>query len=200
MIDLYTFKTGNGWRASIALEECGLSYRVHKVDFATQEQNAPAFRRINPFGKIPVIVDSDGPAARPITISQSGAILLYCAEKSGRFLPSDPVQRIEAMQWMLLAVTDGSDMVGGIVRLSRLPAEPAVTLYQDRLVRMLQCVDAQLSSRQYLIGELSVADLALYPIVAFASTLGTDTLPHLRRWFDTMSQRPGVARGMMIPE
>jgi GST-like protein len=200
MIDLYTFKTGNGWRASIALEECGLPYRVHKVDFAKEEQHAPAFRRINPLCKIPVIVDSDGPAGRPITISQSGAILLYCAEKSGRYLPSDSVQRLEAMQWMLLAVTDGSDMVGGIVRLSRLPVVPAVTLYKDRLVRMLQCVDAQLSSREYLIGELSVADLALYPIVAFASTLGTDTLPHLTRWFETMSQRPGVARGMMIPE
>jgi len=200
MIELYTFNTGNGWRASIALEECCLPYRYHKIDFAKEEQNAAAFRQINPLGKIPVIVDSDGPGGRTLTVSQSGAILLYCAEKSGRFMPSDPIARTAALQWMILAVSDGSDMVGGVIRMSRLTSEPGVAVYKKRLVSLFDYVEAHLADRQYLVDDISIADLAFYPVAAHGRQLvGIEGLPRLERWLDTMSARPGVARGMAVP-
>jgi len=201
MIELFTFKTGNGWRASIALEECGLPYRSHKIDFAKGEQNRPAFLRINPLGKIPVIVDPEGPGGRAVTISQSGAILLYCAEKSGRFVPSDPIARVAALQWMILAVSDGSDIVGGVIRMSRLTSEPGVVAYKKRLVSLFDCVEAHLAGRQYLVDDISIADLAFYPVAAHGRQLvSIEGLPHLKRWFETMSARPGIARGMTVPD
>ena len=168
MIDFYTFGTTNTWRAAIALEECGLPYRVHKVDFAKGEQHAPAFRKLNPLGKVPVIVDHAGPGGAPITVSQSGAILLYCAEKTGRFLPTDPIQRFQVLQWLIHAVSDGSDAFGGLYRLSRfLPDKPesALAHYRNRLIALLKDVDAHLADRDYLAGDLSIADFALYPVV-----------------------------------
>lgn len=121
MIELYSFGTGNGRRASIALEECGLPYVAHKVDIARGEHKAPAFLAINPVGRIPVIVDPDGPSGSTITINDSGAILLYCAEKSGRFIPSDPVRRMAALRWTFHAESDAGEPIAGLFRLSRLP-------------------------------------------------------------------------------
>ena len=202
MIDLYTFGTGNGWRASIALEECGLPYRTHKVDFAKGEQNAPSFREINPFGKIPVIVDSDGPRGERITINESGAILLYCSEKAGKFIPSDPVERMAALRWVFHAVSDASEPISAHFRLSRLPQKPEGVLahYYGRLSSTLKEVDAHLAGREYLVGDISIADLAFYTVAAQGKSLvSTDALVHLQRWLDALAARPGVIRGMAVP-
>jgi GST-like protein len=202
MIDLYTFGTGNGWRASIALEECGLPYRTHKVDLAKGEQNAPSFREINPFGKIPVIVDGEGPRGEPVMINESGAILLYCAQKAGRFVPVDPVKRLEALRWVFHAVSDASEPIGAHFRLSRLPQKPEAVLahYYGRLSGTLKDVDAHLAHREYLAGDVSIADLAFYPVAAQGKTLvGIESLVHLQRWLDAMATRPGVQKGMAIP-
>jgi GSH-dependent disulfide-bond oxidoreductase len=200
VIDLYTFKTPNGLRASIALEECGLPYTAHRVELLQGEQNTPAFRAINPAGAIPVIVDADGPGRKTITISQSGAILFYCAEKSGRLIPSDPTARAAVMQWTMLGLTDGSDAAAGIFRLSRISLEPGVALYKNRLQRTLDVIDARLAESEYLAGELSIADLALYPIGANAKEMvGFGARRHLERWFDTLSARASIVRGMAVP-
>jgi GSH-dependent disulfide-bond oxidoreductase len=202
MIDLYTFATGNGQRASIALEECGLPYRTHKVDIGRGEQHAPQFRRLNPLGRIPVIVDSEGPGGRTVTLSQSGAILLYCAEKSGQFLPSDPIERIAALEWMILAVSDGAEAFGGIFRLSRLPEKPdaAIGVYQKRLGKLFDDLNSHLADRRYLVSDISVADLALYTVVLQGAQFESlAARPHLRHWLDLMSARPGVIRGMGVP-
>jgi glutathione S-transferase len=202
MIDLYTFGTGNGWRASIALEECGLPYRTHKVDLAKGEQNNASFREINPCGRIPVIVDSDGPRGERVTVNESGAILLYCSEKAGQFIPSDPVERVEALRWVFHAVSDASEPIGAHFRLSRLPQKPDAVLahYYGRLSSTLQQVDAHLEHRKYLVGDVSIADLAFYPVAALGKSLvGIDSLVHLQRWLEAMSARPGVIRGMAVP-
>ena len=202
MIDLYTYGTGNALRVSIMLEECGLAYRAHKVDLGKGEQNTPAFRKLNPLGKVPVIVDSAGPGGAPITMCQSGAILLHCAEKSGRFIPSDACARAQALQWMIHAITDGSDAVGGIFRLKRLLDKPesAIAVYENYLSTLLKNADAHLAGQQYLAGELSVADFAFYTIAVIGGDLvGIESLSHLRRWLDGLSARPGVMRGMAVP-
>jgi GSH-dependent disulfide-bond oxidoreductase len=202
MIDLYTFGTGNGHRASIALEECGLPYVVHKIDIGRGEQNAPAFRNINPFGKIPVIVDSDGPGGRRIVLTQSGAILLYCAEKSGRFLPADPLDRITAIQWMIHAVSDGGDAIGALIRLSKLPEPPrsAIEHFAGRLKSLLQVFNTCLADCEYLVGDISIADLAFYNVAAYGVTqIGLDAVPHVARWLEALSVRPGVVKGMAVP-
>jgi GSH-dependent disulfide-bond oxidoreductase len=202
MIDLYTFGTGNGWRASIALEECGLPYRSHKVNIARGEQNALSFREINPFGKIPVIVDSDGSRGERITINESGAILLYCAEKAGRFVPSDPVKRVAALSWVFHAVSDAGEPIAAHFRLSRLPQKPegALAYYYDRLRSILRDVDAHLADLEYLVSDISIADLAFYTVASQGKSLvGCDGLIHLQRWMDAMGARPGVTRGMGVP-
>jgi GSH-dependent disulfide-bond oxidoreductase len=202
MIDLYTFGTGNGHRAAIALEECALPYVVHKVDFTRGEQDTPAFRKINPFGKIPVIVDSDGPGGRRFVLAQSGAILLYCAEKSGRFLPADPLERITSIQWMIHAVSDGGDVVGALIRLSKLPDPPrtAIEHYAGRLKSLLQVFNTCLADREYLVGDISIADLAFYTVAAYGVTqIGLDAVPNIARWLDALSVRPGIVKGMAVP-
>jgi GSH-dependent disulfide-bond oxidoreductase len=202
MIDLYTFGTGNGWRASIALEECGLPYRAHKVDLTTGEQRASSFLEINPLGKIPVIVDPEGPRGERVTINESGAILLYCAEKAGKFIPLDPVRRLAALRWVFHAVSDASEPIAAHFRLSRLPQKPdaALAYYYDRLSGILKYVDAHLADREYLIGDVSIADLAFYPVALQGKALvGVDALRHLQRWLDAVSARPAVMRGMAVP-
>jgi GST-like protein len=172
------------------------------VDIAKGEQNAPWFREINPFGKIPVIVESAGPCEERVTLGESGAIVLYCAEKTGKFIPSDPLKRLAALQWVFHAVSDASEPIGAHFRLSRLPKKPqeALAYYYDRLVNILKDVDRQLGDREYLIGEISIADLAFYTVAAQAQKLvDIGALLNVQRWLGTMSARPGVMRGIAVP-
>ncbi len=200
MIDLYTFNTSNGHRASIILEECGLPYRVHKVDLAKGEQRAPEFLNINPAGAIPAIVDHDVPGG-PLKLSQSGAIVLYAAEKTGRFLPTDPARRAQALQWLMLAVTDvarasTSIFLSSAVLPDKSPAN--VAYFEEQTLRYLRVAEARLAGRDFLADELSVADFALYPLYAVRKALvdKAGDLPDLTRWGAALAARPGVDKGM----
>lgn len=200
MIDLYTFNTSNGHRASIILEECGLPYRVHKVDLAKGEQRTPDFLNINPAGAIPAIVDHDVPGG-PLKLSQSGAIVLYAAEKTGRFLPADPARRALALQWLMLAVTDvarasTSIFLSSAVLPDKFPAN--VAYFEEQTLRYLRVAEARLAGRSFLADELSVADFALYPLYAVRKALvdKAGDLPELTRWGAALAARPGVDKGM----
>ena len=200
MIDLYTFNTSNGHRASIILEECGLPYRVHKVDLAKGEQKAPEFLNINPAGAIPAIVDHDVPGG-PLKLSQSGAIVVYAAEKTGRFLPTDPARRAQALQWLMLAVTDvarasTSIFLSSAVLPDKSPAN--VAYFEEQTLRYLRVAEARLAGRDFLADELSVADFALYPLYAVRKALvdKAGDLPQLTRWSAALAARPGVDKGM----
>jgi len=205
MIDLYTWPTSNGQRAAIALEECGLAYRVHRVDLSKGEQRAPAFLAINPAGAIPAIVDPDGPGGAPISLAQSGAIALYAAAKSGRFLPADAARRATALQWLFFACADAASASGALFYLGVLApekSEPNMKFLSDRLLGILRVADRHLAQHEWLADELSIADFALHPVVAVRRALvdGAADLPHLVRWADALAARPGVARGMVAAD
>ena len=200
MIDLYTFSTSNGHRAAIILEECGHPNRVHKLDLAKGEQRTPDFLNINPAGAIPAIVDHDVPGG-PLKLSQSGAIVLYAAEKTGRFLPADPARRALALQWLMLAVTDvarasTSIFLSSTVVPDKSPAN--VAYFEEQTLRYLRVAEARLAGRDFLADELSVADFALYPLYAVRKALvdKAGDLPELTRWGAALAARPGVDKGM----
>jgi GST-like protein len=202
MIDLYTYASSNGRRAAVMLEECRLPYRLHAVDLAKGEQRDPAFLAINPAGQIPVIVDSDGPGGAPITVTQSGAILLYLAAKTGRLMPADAVQRVRAVEWVFHAVTDCAGASGSIYALSaRVPdkSDANVRYYEDRLLAHLRVADAVLARHAFLAGNtFTIADVALYPVVAVRRELvdRAGDLANLVRWADAVGAREAVVRGM----
>jgi GSH-dependent disulfide-bond oxidoreductase len=201
MIDLYFAGTANGQRAGIALEETGLPYRLHKLDLTKGEQRSPEYRKINPACLIPAIVDSEGPGGKPLTLTQSGAIILYCAEKSGKFLPKDAATRAVALQWLMQAASDVAGTSGAIFRLEVTAPEKApanVEYFKKRLIDFFAVCDEALKGRDYLAGEMSVADLMLYPNFAARKSLldQVNGLTDLKRWGAAMAARPGVIRGM----
>jgi GST-like protein len=203
MIDLYLAGTANGLRAAVALEECALPYRPHAVDLAKGEQRGPEFLKLNPAGLIPVIVDSEGPGGKPLTLSQSGAIVLYAAEKSGKFLPHDAGQRAVALQWLLQAASDIAGASNAVFTLeNRAPEKSAanVDFFKKRLLDHFSICDRRLEASEYLAGELSVADLLLYPNFALRKPLLDQAggYANLKRWGAAMAARPGVARGMKV--
>lgn len=201
MIDLYTASTGNGRRAIIALEECGLPYRVHKLDLAKGEAKTPEFLKINPAGAIPAIVDADGPGGKPLNLAQSAAIVLYCAEKSGKLIPKDAAKRAEAYQWFMQAATDVAPTSSNIFYIStHVPVkDPGNTAYfEQKLLTMLGVVDKQLQGRDYIAGEISIADIALYPVVAGRKALidAAPGLANVKAWAARMAARPAVAKAI----
>jgi len=201
MIDLYLAPTANGLRASVALEECGLAYTAHKVDLAQGEQRKPEFLKLNPAGQIPVLTDSDGPGGKPITLAQSGAIILYCAEKTGKLLPKDPRTRALALQWFMQGATDVAPTSGAIFQLEMAAPEKneAITNhFRKRLVAFFGVCDRQLEGRDFLAGELSIADIMLYPNYAARKPLidAAGGLANLHRWGTAMAARPTVQKGM----
>ena len=203
MIDFYTFATSNGQRAAILLEECALPYRMHWIDLMKGEQHAAEFLKVNPAGAIPVIVDADGPGGKPLTLSQSGAIVIYLAEKAGRFIPADAVRRLIALQWLLQATTDAARASSAIFLVSTLVPEkiPGNTaFFEQQCLRYLRSADARLADRDYLADELSIADFALYPVYAVRKALvdKAGDLPYLTRWGEAMAARPAVARAMEL--
>lgn len=201
MIDVYLAPTANGLRATVALAECGFDYTVHKIDLAKGETRTPEFLKLNPAGQIPVIVDHDGPGGKPLTLAQSGAIILYCAEKSGKFLPKDLATRAAAMQWFMLTATDLAPVSGAIFQLEMVAPEKNESItkhFHKRLINFFTVCDTLLASNPYLAGELSVADLQLYPNYVARKALidGAGGLANLHRWGAAMAARPGVAKGM----
>lgn len=200
MIDLYMWGTGNGLRASIALAESGLEHKVHKVDLTKGEHKKPEYLRINPAAQIPALTDSDGPGGRPITLAQSGAILIYAAEKSGRMLPKDPARRASALQWLMQACTDVAVTSGAVFALENFVPEKIPSnaeFFKGRLTGYFRNADARLAGRDFLADEFSVADLALYPVVHTRKALA-EGLPNLNAWLARMGARPGVQKGMAV--
>jgi len=203
MIDLYLAGTANGLRASVALEESGLPYRAHKVDLAKGEQRSPEFLKLNPAGLIPVIVDHEGPSGRPLTLSQSGAILLYVAERSGSLLPKDAGRRAVALQWLMQAASDVAGASNAVFHVdTRAPEKSFANLdyFKKRLLDFFTVCDRRLADREFLADELSVADLMLYPNFALRKPLldAAGGLTNLQRWGAAMAARPAVTRGMNV--
>ena len=203
MIDLYAAGTSNGMRARIGLEECGLPYNLHPIDLTKGEQKSPEFLKVNPSAAIPVIVDAEGPGRKALTLSQSGAIVIYLAEKAGRFIPADPLRRLMALQWLLQATTDAARASSAVFLVSTLVPEkiPGNTaFFEQQCLRYLRSADAHLASREYLADELSIADFALYPVYAVRKALidQAGDLPHLSRWGKALAARPAVARAMEL--
>ncbi len=201
MIELYMWGTANGLRASVALAECGLEHRILKVDITRGEQKRPEFLALNPAGSIPVVVDHDGPGGKPLTLAQSGAIVVYCCEKAGRFIPTDPRRRAAAAQYFLMAASDVAGTSAALFRLENLVPEKSAAnaeFFRGMLANYFRHIDRRLAGREYLAEEISFADLMLYPNYALRRTLieAAGDMPNLRRWGETMAARPGVARGM----
>lgn len=201
MIDLYLAGTANGFRAAVALAECGLDYRAHKIDLVKGEQRTPEFLAMNPAGQIPVLVDHDA-AGGKLTLSQSGAIILYAAEKSGRHLPKDPARRATALQWFMHGATDIAPASGAIFQLEMAAPEKneAITNhFRKRLLKYFSVCDAQLGKgNEYVAGELSVADFMIYPNYFARKALidAAGGYADLHAWAARMAARPGVQKGM----
>jgi GST-like protein len=202
MIDLYTSPTGNGLRAAVALAESGLPHKIHKLDMPKGEHKTPDYLKINPAGAIPAIVDADGPGDKPQIVTQSGAILLYVAEKTGKFMPKDPAKRAAALQWFMQAATDVQPAGSALFALNNAAPEksPAnVAFFETRLVNALKVADQRLAGREFLADEFSIADLALYPgIAARKPIIEKAGLTNLLSWMDRMAARPAVQKGMQL--
>ena len=201
VIDLYMWGTSNGLRAAVALAECGLEHRIHKVDLTKGEQKKPEFLALNPAGQIPVMVDSSGASGGRLVLAQSGAILLYAAEKSGRFLPTDAARRATAWQWFLMGSSDLASASSALfLTEAQVPekSEKNVEFFKNRLLRFFGLLDRWLEGREHVVEEISVADLMLYPVYAQRKPLveAAGGMPNLRRWGARMASRPGVQRGM----
>jgi GSH-dependent disulfide-bond oxidoreductase len=200
MIDLYSAATMNGRRAAIALEECGLDHRVHILDLTENQQSDPAFLKLNPIGAIPVLVDDDGPQNKPITITQSGAILLYCAEKSGNLIPTDSLRRSKSFEWFTQALTDVGPASSMMFQMSLAPEQSLENMhfFKQRFFKHCINVERQLEGREFLAEEFSIADVALYPIVAVRSALiqAETGLRNLKAWEARVAARPKTSRAM----
>jgi len=202
MIDLYAAGTSNGMRARIALEECGLPYTFHPIDLAKGENKTPEYLALNPNGEIPVIVDSDGPGGKKLTLSQSLSILVYCAEKSGKFIPTDPAARPAYSQALMSAATDMGPMLGtlfGIAR-SKEPHQPTLAMFEGRWKNYLKVWDATLGKQRFAAGgDVTIADFALYGTVARARNVLPkicEDVPNVDRWLGEIGARPAVQRAM----
>jgi len=204
MIDLYTWSTPNGRKVSIMLEEAGLPYSVHPVNIGKDEQFAPAFLKISPNNKIPAIVDSDGPDGAPIGLFESGAILIYLAEKTGTLLPTVPRARYLALQWLMFQMGGVGPMFGQAHHFRRFAPEKVpygIARYDKETARLYGVMDQRLGEADYLAGDYSIADIATFPWCARHEWQGIDlaSFPNLKRWYDTVAARPAVARGMAVP-
>jgi GST-like protein len=208
MIELYTWGTPNGRKVSIMLEECGLAYNVHKINIGAGEQLAPDYLAINPNGKIPSIVDPDGPpdekTGKPIAMMESGAILIYLSAKTGKFLPKTDRDKYEVLQWLMFQMGHIGPMFGQVhhfVRSAKEQVPYAIERYIREKDRLYGVLDKRLSEAEYLAGGYSIADIATYPWVARHEWHKTDlnTYPNVKRWFDAIGARPAVKRGMAVP-
>lgn len=201
MIDLYTAPTPNGWKASVMLEECGLAYETHSVDLMKGEQKSDAFTKLNPNGRIPVIVDRE---ANDFVVFESGAILTYLAEKTGRFMPADAKGRSAVMQWLMFQMGGLGPMMGQAnVFFRYMPdkIEVAIKRYQGEVARLFGVLDARLADHEYLAGAYSIADMAnwCWARTAFWSGVDTDAFPNMNRWIATIEARPAASAGVKIP-
>ena len=206
MIDLYTWGTPNGRKVSVMLEEVGLPYRAHPIDIGKGEQFAPDFLAISPNNKIPAMVDDDGPGGKPLSMFESGAMLLYLARKTGRFLPADEVGHFQVMQWLMFQMGGVGPMFGQAHHFRRFAKEDvpyARDRYTEETKRLYGVMDGRLGRSAYLANdEYSIADIATFPWVARYEWHGIDfeaDYPHVWRWYRTIEERPAVKRGFAVP-
>ena len=201
MIELYTAPTPNGWKISVMLEELGVPYQVHALDLGKHEQKAPEYLKLNPNGRIPTIVDTE---ENDLVIFESGAILIYLAEKYHRFLATDKVTRIHQIQWLMFQMGHIGPMMGQANVFYRYFPEkiPAVIKrYHNEVYRLFGVLDGHLADNEYLAGDYSIADIAnfTWSRAYLWSGLTVDDYPHLQRWFDLIEPRPAVQRGVSVP-
>lgn len=201
MIELLTARTPNGFKVSIALEELGLPYQVRRIDLRAREQREPWFLALNPNGRIPVIIDHD---AQDFVLFESGAILLYLAEKAGALLPTDPRDRHVAVQWLMFQMGGVGPMMGQANVFFRYAPQKlpyAIERYQRESRRLLEVLDTRLAQVEYLAGSYSVADIANWCWVTTHEWSGVsiEGLPHLKRWHDAIASRPAVVAGKKVP-
>jgi GST-like protein len=203
MIDLYTWPTPNGHKLHIMLEETGLAYTVHPIDIHKGDQFDPAFLAISPNNKMPAMVDRDGPGGEPYALFESGAMLLYLAEKTGRFMPSDTRGRYDVVQWLMFQMGTVGPMLGQAHHFLGYAPEKlpyAMDRYAKEANRIYGVVDRRLADREYLAGEYSIADIAVWPWLRRPERQGVDRAeyPHLARWFEAIGERPAVRRGVQV--
>jgi glutathione S-transferase/GST-like protein len=201
MITLYTAATPNGHKVSILLEELGLRYRVHALELGQHEQKAPWYLEINPNGRIPAIVDHDND---DFAVFESGAIMVYLAEKTGRLLPSDVKGRSLVLQWLMFQKGGVGPMMGQanvFFRYFPEKIQPAIDRYQAEVKRLFGVLDGQLADHEYLAGDYSIADIANFAWVTTHAWSGVEIeeFPHLRRWLQQLRARPAVQRGLAVP-
>jgi len=212
-LQLYSLPTPNGVKVSIALEELGLPYEPHRVAFDRDDQKSPEFTSLNPYGKIPAILDPDGPGGRPLALFESGAILLYLAEKTGRLIGADPASRYETVQWLMLQVGGVGPMFGQIGFFHKFAGKDFEDKRpRDRYVgeakRLLAVLDGRLADRAWMMGdEFTIADIAIFPwvrnLVGFyeaADLVGFQDFPRVKRTLEMFVARPAVVRGLGIPK
>jgi len=203
MIDLYTWPTPNGHKIHIMLEETGLPYEVHPIDIGRGDQFDPEFLKISPNNKMPAIVDRDGPDGRPYPVFESGAILLYLAEKTGKLMPRDTRGRFDVIQWVMFQMGNIGPMLGQAHHFRHYAPEPipyAVARYTNEAGRLYGVIDRRLKERDYLAGEYSIADIATFPWLRSWERQGQniEDYPNLKRWFDAIAARPAVQRGLQV--
>jgi len=201
MIDLYTAATPNGWKASITLEELELPYNVHAIDLSSGDQKKPPFTGINPNGRIPAIVDRGND---DFAVFESGAIMLYLAERSGKLLPTDEKGRSRVVQWLMFQMGGVGPMMGQANVFARYFPEkiqPAIDRYVRESRRLFEVLDGHLAHNEWLAGDYSIADIANYAWVHIYEWPGVsvDGLDHLKRWMDAIAARPAVQRGLGVP-
>jgi GSH-dependent disulfide-bond oxidoreductase len=204
VIELYTWGTPNGRKVSIMLEEVGLAYHTHAVDISKGEQHRPDFIAINPNGRIPAIVDGDGPGGKPIRVFESGAILIYLAEKTGKLLAAEPRQRMETLVWLMFQMGGVGPMFGQAHHFLRAAPEPVpygIERYTKETRRLYGVLDRRLGEEPYLAGDYSIADIATYPWVARHEwhKVELKDFPNVARWYQAIGERPAVVRGMRVP-
>ena len=206
MIDLYYAPTPNGWKISIMLEEAELEYNVIPVNLGAGDQFKPEFLEISPNNRMPVIVDSDGPGGEKISVFESGAILMYLGEKSGKFFPQSDKDRIRVLEWLFWQIGGLGPMAGQVSHfVNYAPNFPgdhsySETRYKNEYDRLLGVMDNVLSEREFLAGEYSIADMASFPWVTAYKRyeVDLDSFKNVRRWFDSIKNRPAVRKGMDV--
>ena len=203
MIDLYTWPTPNGHKIHIMLEETGLEYKVHAIDISAGDQFDPEFLKMSPNNKMPAIVDNDGPGGKPYSLFESGAILMYLAEKTGRFMPLETRARYTVIQWLMFQMGGIGPLLGQAHHFRAYAPEKipyAIDRYTNEANRLYNVLDVRLKNHEYLADEYSIADIATFPWLRSYERQGVDIneYPNVKRWFDAISDRPAVKRGLEV--
>jgi GST-like protein len=203
MIELYTWPTPNGHKVHIMLEEVGLPYEIHPIDIQKGDQFQPDFLKISPNNKMPAIVDTEGPGGKRFSVFESGAILMYLAEKTGKFMPQDMAGKYEVVQWLMFQMGAIGPMLGQAHHFRQYAPEKiqyAIDRYTNEAGRLYRVVNKRLADRPFIAGDYSIADMAIYPWLQPWERQGQklDDYPHIQKWFGAMGARPAVQKGMQV--